>query len=89
MQSVVAPAVWDEEQLGGLGAEYALGTGLGDAATKYNPTPGGGCVAVPGARVLLRLLELLVAQQAPGALAAWPCLPTTTLSTTKTRSTFQ
>lgn len=40
MESIVAPAIWDERELAGLQASYDLGSGLGDAVTKYNPTPG-------------------------------------------------
>ncbi|KAI3435551.1 hypothetical protein D9Q98_001616 [Chlorella vulgaris] len=42
MESIVAPAIWDERELAGLQASYDLGSGLGDAVTKYNPTPGTG-----------------------------------------------
>lgn len=40
MADITAVPEWSAEELNGLKAHYDLGSAVGDAATKYNPTPG-------------------------------------------------
>ncbi len=40
MASITSKPVWADEELAGLKAAYDLGSGNGDAYTKYNPAPG-------------------------------------------------
>lgn len=40
MADITAEPKWSAEELAGLKANYDLGSAVGDAVTKYNPTPG-------------------------------------------------
>lgn len=90
MASITSPVHWDERELAGLQANYDLGSGLGDAVTKYNPAPGDQKQLGDKARGRTIRNKLPLPRhpvQAADALATRQCPPTTIPSTMMTRST--